>query len=166
MNPARLGYLGIIAIWLLAAIASLHGCRGAALLGPPTLRMGRDECAECGMIISEDRFSSALLIERDGIREHILFDDIGCMLDYERSHADQAVKERFVHEHDTRAWRTASGSAFVCSDSITTPMGSGLAAFADTAAAEDRAKLTRGRMLSLEQLAEFRVQWRQKRYGQ
>ena len=42
----------------LAAASLLAGCDRAPLSGPPELRLGRDECVECGMIINDDRCSS------------------------------------------------------------------------------------------------------------
>jgi hypothetical protein len=46
------------------ALASIAACRTGELTGPPDLRLGRDECAGCGMIISDGRCASAMLIQR------------------------------------------------------------------------------------------------------
>lgn len=124
---------------LALAAAWLPSCGGDELSGPPNLRLGRDECAECGMLINEDRCSSAFLIERDGRREHVMFDDIGCMLDYQ--HAERAgviVLAGFVHDHNTRAWVDHTAAAYLVTDTdrLPTPMGSGMVAFVDQHSAE------------------------------
>lgn len=114
----------------LAALAA--GCAKPPLDGPPELRLGRSECAECNMLVSEDRCSSALLIEDRGRRDHLIYDDVGCMLDDERDVLDgRTVVRRYVHDHGTRAWLDASSAAFAVTDpkKVMTPMGSGILAF-------------------------------------
>lgn len=124
---------------LTLAAGWLVSCGGDELSGPPDLRLGRDECVECGMLINENRCSSAFLIERDGRREHVMFDDIGCMLDYQ--HAERTgvvVLAGFVHDHNTRAWVEHATAAYLVTDPdrLPTPMGSGMVAFADQHSAE------------------------------
>lgn len=124
---------------MIAATLIIAGCDRAELTGPPELRLGRYQCIECGMLISEDRCSSAMVIEIDGVREHVLFDDIGCMLDYDDSDdRGSVVIERYVHDYGTRAWVVADAAWFVTAapERLATPMGSGFVAFADAAAAE------------------------------
>src|SRR5262245_16948176 len=61
----------------IAGAALLGGCERASTDSPPAIAYGRDECAHCGMIISDDRFAAALIV-RDGAQSHpLLFDDIG-----------------------------------------------------------------------------------------
>ncbi|HZW11480.1 MAG TPA: nitrous oxide reductase accessory protein NosL [Phycisphaerales bacterium] len=115
------------------------GCGGEELAGPPELRPGRDECAECGMLVHDERAASALLVEQRGRRAHLLFDDIGCMVDHEAEHgAALGVVDRYVHDHTTKAWIPSHAAAFLLtdSDSLHTPMGSGIAAFAGASAEE------------------------------
>lgn len=160
----------LFALVLLPALALLYGCRGEVLTGPPTLRMGRDECAECGMIISEDRCSSALLIERGnpGDREHAMFDDIGCMLDYEHHLAQETrVVQGFVHDHESRAWVPASGAFFLYAnrDRLRTPMGSGIAAFSQRAGADEARRQFDGEIMDYQKLGPARRAWMEARYG-
>lgn len=120
-----------------AALGALASCGSSPPSGPPQLRVGRDQCAECGMIISDERCSAALLVERGSRREYLMYDDIGCMLDDERTGLDAAAIERYVHDHQTLAWISAESAAFVIADPavVRTPMGSGLIAFAGREAA-------------------------------
>lgn len=146
----------------------LIGCGREPLSGPPELRLGRDECAECGMIINEDRCSSALLIERDGFREHIAFDDIGCMLDYEfENRGVLVVVQGFVHDHSTQAWVSTDAASFLFAERerIPTPMGSGIIAFTDKAGAERAEQEFGGRILDYTQLAPARRAWMEALYG-
>ncbi len=146
----------------------LAGCGREPLSGPPELRLGRDECAECGMIINEDRCSSALLIERDGRREHIAFDDIGCMLDYEfENRATLVIVQGFVHDHSTQAWvqTDAASSLFAERERIPTPMGSGIVAFAGRQGAEAAQADIGGRIMDYAELAPARRAWMEALYG-
>lgn len=152
--------------FLLLCLAAACGCGSNELEGPPELRLGRDECGECGMLVGEDRFSSALLVDRRGLREHIVYDDIGCMLDAEVEHQSEwKVIERFVHDRATRAWLPAGRASFLFADSasLQTPMGSGIAAYSDKAAAERDRERHGGRVLGLDELAEARKAWKKAR---
>ena len=159
MNLNRLLTLGLLC-------AAPAGCIRQELSGPPELRPGRDECAECGMIINEERCSAALLVSRDGVKEHALFDDIGCLLDYAQERPDE-VLEVFVHDHTTRAWLEAERATFILADEtkLKTPMGSGIAAFADPDAAELAAREFSGRTLRHTDLAQARKDWMRERFG-
>ncbi len=123
---------------ILFAAVAVSSCRRAPLAGPPELRIGRDMCAECGMIISEDACAGAALIERDGVQEHALFDDIGCMLDFVHKHAASIrTVESFVRDYAERKWVPSSSSWFLLTDGehVRTPMASGVIAFSSSSAA-------------------------------
>lgn len=157
--------MGLIAFLL---FAMLLGCARPELSGPPDLRLGRDECAECGMIINEDRFSAAILIEREGVREYASFDDIGCLLDHEHGHGTEfRTIDRFVHDYSTRAWVNANTAYFLLADTerLQTPMGSGIAGTADRAGAEAAAARYGGEVLDFAGLVPARRAWMVARYG-
>lgn len=125
-------------VTLLALALLLPSCRQEPLQGPPQIRLGRDLCAECGMIISEEACSSALLIEKDGSREHALFDDIGCMLDYQRKQDPSALTvDEFVHDYASKRWTQGASAAYLLTgdNQVRTPMGSGILAYATAEAA-------------------------------
>ncbi|MFN0059977.1 MAG: nitrous oxide reductase accessory protein NosL [Planctomycetota bacterium] len=143
-------------VWVVAlAWFVLAGCERRELTGPPVLRLGRDECAECGMMINEERSASALLIERASVREHALFDDLGCMIDYERDRPpDVRILDRFAHDHVSRAWFRTEHAVFLRTtpDKLPTPMGSGIAAFSDRAAAAAAQSTLGGRIVRYDEL--------------
>lgn len=146
------GLAGILAGFLVS-------CDRQELTGPPVLRLGRDQCAECGMIIMEDRCSSAVLAEIHGRREHLLYDDIGCMLDHLAGNARQtSVLERFVHDHASRSWLPASEACFLAADpvSLHTPMGTGLVAFATCDSAQAMRASHGGEVLDFAGISERR----------
>lgn len=136
------------AIAVMLGALSFVGCDQQAPDGPPQVRYGQDECIHCGMILSEERHTAAIVHVRDGRRESLLFDDMGDLMDYERENPGLAVHRRYVHDLDTKRWLTAEAAAIVHSPSLHTPMGSGLAAFDTRESADAAAKrLGDGRVL-------------------
>jgi copper chaperone NosL len=126
--------LAIAAAFLIVGCGSSHDNNA-----PPKIAYGRDECAHCGMIINDDRHAAALRATVDGRSQDLLFDDIGDMVAYEREHADRLkVTRRFVHDYETREWRDADAAYYLRSERVHTPMGSGIVALADAAAAARR----------------------------
>lgn len=129
---------GAFVVALVTSALVLESCGRSELTGPPTMRLGRDECAACGMLVNEERCSSALLLERDRERLFAFFDDLGCMMNYEYDHAhDVRVLERYARDYQTRAWLNTDHAVFVRADreKLQTPMGSGTIALANAEAA-------------------------------
>ncbi len=152
---------------LISIAATLAACGRTPLHGPPELRLGRSECAECGMLVSEDRCSSSLLVESRALREHLLYDDIGCMLDHEHKGLPGfTIIERYVHDHNTRHWVQAENASFLFTDpqSLYTPMGSGIVAYSTKSDALAAAETHGGTVLDLAQLTDARIAWKQRRY--
>lgn len=155
-----------VAVLLAVVVTLAPSCRRDELSGPPDLRLGRDECVECGMLINEDRCSTAFLIVRGGRREYVMFDDIGCMLDYEaKERADAAIVEGYVRDHGTRAWIAHTRAAYLVTDPdrLPTPMGSGMVAFAAKADAERARAEFGGTVMEYGGLPEARRAWAEAR---
>ncbi len=112
----------------------LLGCQSAADLDtPPEILYGQDICDECSMIISESRYAASYVTTTGEVRR---FDGIGDMLLYDSKHHEQ-VHVYWVHDFDSEAWLLADKATLVQSATLSTPMGWGLIAFADPAAAAD-----------------------------
>lgn len=144
------------------------GCRRTEIDGPPQLRVGRDECAECGMLISEDRCACAFLIEHHGAREYAMFDDIGCMLDYEHDGRDGVrILRGYVRDHDSRLWTPSDEAVFLFADRdrLLTPMGSGIVAFGSADAAGPTREAVGGELMDWSTLVPARRAWMEERYG-
>lgn len=151
----------------LLVLSTLVACDRGQSDGPPTINLGRDECAECGMSIHEERSASALIVDVEGRRESRLFDDIGCMLDAQRAHAnDLRVLKTFVHDHATNAWISSDSATFLATDGakLRTPMASGIAAFGDRASAEAGRTQYGGELLDYSALATWRSELMKARY--
>lgn len=149
-------------------LSVLAACSAEPVTGPPSLRLGRDECGECGMLINEDRCSSGLLIEDAGRRDYLLFDDVGCMLDTERRKlGERRVIECYVHDYDTKAWVRADAAWFLFTspEAVVTPMASGILAFGDRAAADRAREKHGGEVLGYAGLTAARKAWMEERYG-
>ena len=128
----------IVAIIMIVALAA--GCSREAGDGPPQVRYGQDECALCGMIVSDERHAAALRAVVDGETRDLLFDDVGDMVEYEQENSSVKAVRRYVHDFETRRWVDAEQAKFVQDDKVHTPMGSGILAFADEMRARARGR--------------------------
>lgn len=150
--------LGVLIVPVLA------GCRREPLSGPPEVRFGRDMCAECGMIVSDALACGAILVEAEGVREHRLFDDLGCMLDHEVEHASEmSVLEAFTVDHNDGGWLRTQDAVFLLADisKLMTPMGSGYVSFRDHSTAARAQERFGGRVTDAEGIAAARAAWRE-----
>lgn len=142
----------------------ITACGSGSLSGPPELHVGRDECAGCGMLISEDRCACALLVDDAGERSHLVFDDLGCLLDYRAAHPEQQVVEVFVRDYAARNWVRGAEACFLAPDpAVHTPMGSGLIAFATAQAAQAQRSNSGVAIVRYDGLDRARQEWRRAR---
>lgn len=119
-----------------AAIAALAGCGKGRDLSPPQVAYGQQQCEHCRMIISEERFAAALVVDGPDELQKWAFDDIGCLLDWVRTHKPNAGDVPYVHDYATNAWLDAREAVYVKCDRLQSPMASNLAAFAGRDGAE------------------------------
>jgi nitrous oxide reductase accessory protein NosL len=143
--------LSPILLWLMLVFTlALAACGGApsAEPTPPTIHYGEDICDICGMIISEERHAAAY-VTQDGVGH--VFDDIG---DLVRAYlvAQEEVTAFFVHDYQDKVWLRAETAHYVLSEELTTPMASGLAAFASSQEAQALATNLQGQVLTFEDL--------------
>lgn len=150
----------------LVGLAALASCRQAPLTGPPELKLGHQECADCGMLINEDRCCAAILVDSGGThRDHLLFDDIGCLLEYKVDNPSTTILEHWARDFSSRTWIKAESAWFLMTERIHTPMGSGIVAFADRAGADAAQKENGGRVLTWDEVMVARREWMEARYG-
>ncbi|GJQ28683.1 MAG: hypothetical protein HBSAPP03_05670 [Phycisphaerae bacterium] len=167
MNRHLLLGMSVLGLGMSATMLA-PGCNGTPLAGPPNLRLGRDECAECGMLINDGRSAAAFLLEDSARRTHALFDDTGCLLDYERKHEGEGrILGVYIRDYETGAWVEGGGATFLLADPdrLPTPMGSGIAAYADPARAAAAKEKYGGDILTLDRLRPARRAWLRERYG-
>lgn len=136
-------------IFLLLAVTACGGTPTEP--APPTIHYGEDICEFCGMIVTEERFAAAY-VTSDG-HGHV-FDDIGDMV---QSHLEnpEDVTAFFVHDYESKEWIRAETAYFVQSGDLSTPMVSGLAAFASADKADEFANQWAGDVMTFEELLTF-----------
>jgi len=120
---------GLLATMAMLALALVAACKDSAPTGPPELRLGVDVCDRCAMAIAEPRYAAAALVDDDGGPRTLKFDDIGCLAIWEADASGAPIRRRWVHDRPTEAWTDASTATFSQTRELTTPMGSGIAAF-------------------------------------
>lgn len=127
MSVARLTAFTLSAITLLAAL--LGGCDG----GPKPIRYGRDECAECKMILVDPHYGAEFITARG---KAFVFDDLNCLTEHlQRAGAAAAPPARsfvadFNHAHQLLA---VDQAWFLHHPGLRSPMASSLAAFSSEA---------------------------------
>lgn len=138
---------------------ALAGCETNDPDAPPTLRLGRDLCAECGMSIVDGRHAAATIAGVDGEPTTLHWDDIGCMLDWERANGSASVMRRWVRVDDDSQWARADQASYAMGTAIRTPMGSQIAACRDETQARATVGSQPGVVLSFGELAAARISW-------
>jgi copper chaperone NosL len=114
---------------ILSGLLTLVALSGCAKHHPqPVDIFPEDNCSLCKMAISDIHLASEILMT-DG--EAKKFDDIGCLQKYRRMRTDLGEAEVFYKDWATARWLTEH-EAVVLETGASTPMGSGLVAFADS----------------------------------
>jgi copper chaperone NosL len=135
------------AVLLLVATAAC----GVAAQGPPEIVIDRSACSHCSMLISEPRYAAAY--QAPGAEPRV-FDDIGCLLEAVTKESGTDIRFWF-HDANHGEWIEGTTATFVASPQIRTPMGGGIIAFGDGAAADRTAAAQRGeRIATLARLLE------------
>ncbi len=143
-----------LAVLALGICACASGCGERDDTGPPTLHLGDDVCQFCQMIISDQRFAAACIIKSDNRSTQAAFDDIGCLLEFEKSNHEGDITHRYVTDYDSGAWLDASTALYIQSPQIHSPMASGIIASQTQAGADRLAQRFAGPVLSFDALSE------------
>jgi copper chaperone NosL len=117
-------------------LATFGGACGIAADAPPEIVVDRTPCAHCGMLVSELTYAAAY---RGPGQDARVFDDIGCLLDFTRDEPQADRARVWVHDFQAGGWIDGGSAVFVRSPALRTPMGGGLIAFRDPAAARHAA---------------------------
>lgn len=142
--------------WL-AVAAAVVGAAAAVLAtrpeGPPPpaqVLYGVDECAECGMVLSDARSAAQMLTDHRAAK----FCDVGCLVVYQlRHHAGwDGVRAAYVPDWNTRQWLDARRAWWV-STHHKTPMLYGLVTLGDRTEAERMAQEQGGQVMTYDQVA-------------
>ncbi|MFG0305735.1 MAG: nitrous oxide reductase accessory protein NosL [Phycisphaerales bacterium JB040] len=132
------------------SLACVAGCGGQDADAPPGVRLGDSVCHQCDMIISDERWAVATIVEGARGPEPRLFDDFNCQVNHEIEQPGLRVLARWSHAHDTREWIRTEEAGFLMSPGLRTPMGSKVAAFASRADAESARAALSGDVMDFE----------------
>jgi copper chaperone NosL len=124
-----------------------------ARTGPEPIAYGRDTCAHCRMHLSQPGFAGEL---RDRHGTLTKYDDLGCLLRAMVAMRAE-VPEAWVEDHGGGGLVPLLGTTLVRSERGETPMGSGIVAFADAAAADAFVAASAGRRVALDDLLRDRT---------
>ena len=127
---------------MVLVVASSVAC-GVKAEGPPDIQVDRTACSHCGMLISEPVFAAGY---RAPGSEPRVFDDIGCFLEAARKEPRADALRFWFHDAASSNW-IGEEAVFVSSTTLRTPMGGGLIAYGDRAAAREGAVRHNGRVI-------------------
>lgn len=113
----------------LTTLALLCSCDQGPKNAPPTIRLGYDVCAQCNMIISDQRWATATIVGGPRGPEPVLFDDFNCQVNFEIGPPEQDILDRWSHDHATGEWIRTKDAHFLITPGMWTPMASSVAAF-------------------------------------
>lgn len=102
-------------------------------LTPPDIAYG-EAISEMGMFVVDPRYTVAALPEEG---DWILFDDIGEVFKYRGGRPDQTFRAIWVNDFHDQTWLDAEDAWYLQSPGLHSPMGWGVAAFAEEAAARE-----------------------------
>jgi len=142
----------MILTFLLVAIMGLNlvACNRDTSDGPPNVILDDSVCAECGMILSDERFVTASILKSDDELKPVVFDDFNCQLNFEQKHLDLVIIKRWSHSYTDSTWVDTAAGWFVQSPQIRSPMASNFAFFEHQSDAAEFATLKEGEVMSFD----------------
>ncbi len=106
-------------------ISLFYGCK----VEPELLVFGKDACYTCKMTLMDPKFGAEIVTKKGKIYK---FDDVNCLLEFHSSgeEPEENMAYRLVIDFaNPETFIDATNSYYVKSDSIRSPMASGIAAF-------------------------------------
>ncbi|RXK83997.1 hypothetical protein ESB13_17065 [Filimonas effusa] len=138
----------IVAILTLIVVTALSSC---GTKGPERVNLNKDACEYCRMTISDGRFAGEIITKKGRVHK---FDDIACLLNFEKAQEQSSVKARYVSDFlKNDELIQAAPAWYVATSGIKSPMNGNVAAFASKEAAEAHAAQWKATVETWEQLA-------------
>ncbi len=131
-------------LWMVAALTLLSACSSP---GPVPIALGADACDHCHMPVADPRFTAELVTVTGRVYR---FDDIGCMAAFMADGVVPAGKVKgawaadFLHPG---RWIPVASAIYLRTDSLHTPMASGLIALEFSAPVDSVAQSVGGTRL-------------------
>lgn len=121
-------------LMIAGSLITLGAC---AEKGPQEIAVGKDQCDNCKMTISEPKYATQLLTEKGRVYK---FDDISCLEDYEISNAETTANAKtYVADFPSGEFVETQTATLIKGGEIKSPMGGNTQAFKDKATAEKAA---------------------------
>lgn len=137
-----------VVILLTIALLALTGCgnKGAE---PVEINEDTEKCELCNMAVKDDQFATEILLENG---KAVVFDDIGCMVKWEKGNSDKKIEDKFVRDFDSKEWIEMEKATYVFDKEVKTPMGYNVISFTNKKDAEKFVETTGGELLTFEDL--------------
>lgn len=116
-------------LFVLVAMIGLHSCNP----GPAPIRYGQDACDFCKMGFTDRRFGAEMVTKKGKVFK---YDDVHCLLAALKKGA-QDVGQVYLLDFTDGQWINAENSKLLHSPAFHSPMGSDIAAFADSVRMKD-----------------------------
>ncbi len=121
----------------LLASSGLLILAACAQSGPQEIAVGKDQCDNCKMTITDPKYATQLITEKGRAYK---FDDVSCLKDYENSNAESTVNATtYAADFPSGEFNETSTLTFIKGGLIKSPMGGNSQAFKDKAEAEKAA---------------------------
>ncbi|PWV89436.1 copper chaperone NosL [Paenibacillus cellulosilyticus] len=131
MNSTKLMKLSVTAC-LLFLMVMLAGCGGkeykAVAINEDTAK-----CAVCNMQVKDDAYATQLVTENGKV---YLFDDIGCMHEWEATNPNEEIGASFVRDYNDNEWIKYEDAYYAYDASYRSPMAYGIYSFKDKESAD------------------------------
>jgi copper chaperone NosL len=139
---------------LIMVTAILVGCDPK----PQPIQLGSDQCAYCRMMITEQEFGSQI-VNNQG--RAYMFDSVECMAAFDISEDDENFHSKWVPNFLNRdEWINAESAVYLHSETLRSPMGLNLSAYADRQSAEDMRDEYGGEIVDYKRVAEIvKAEW-------
>lgn len=142
--------------WLLTAVAMtalfvLAAC-GDKTYEPREINAETDVCYMCNMSITHAQYAGQIVKKNNDV---IVFDDIGCLMEYIAEYGDSEVGAAFIRDNNSNAWLNVEEASYVYSADYWTPMNFGVLAFADDEAANAYMSEQPGELKTYDDLTTF-----------
>jgi copper chaperone NosL len=139
----------LVPVALVAIAFSLSSCS----VGPEIIRFGKDGCDHCKMTIMDKKYGGEIVTAKGKI---FRFDDVRCLIDYEKSGAITKENEGTVYLLDYSGngnFIPSNKAFFLKCDALHTPMGGNIAVFKDEASRQKVMDELHGTSVTWEELS-------------
>ncbi len=121
---------------------------------PQDIKIGKDSCDYCKMIISDSRFSAEIVLKTGKVYK---FDDVGCMINFfwEKGYSEKDIALFLVSDYKSGKLIDATRAFYILNDNLRSPMSYNVAAFEDADEAEKFHDRNGGRIFNWAELNEY-----------